>query len=1051
MRPKTITMQAFGPYAKKTVIDFSHLREGLFLVTGETGSGKTMIFDAIMYALYGESSNASRGASSLRSDFAAPQTETFVDYVFDLRGEEYRILRSPAYMRPKQRGSGMTEQAAFVELYLPDGTTLNKTTDVYERVVELIGLDKDQFRQVVMIAQGAFFDLIEAKSKDRADIYRMLFETSLYDTMENNFAALHSEVKSEQKTHTDRLFLELQHIVFPESEALLKNERDLVVQEANLWKAEPFIQSLQGFEKRLGQTWQETAKKLDEEREQLKVKRQFLEKATEDNRVLKALEDAQKEQANLEMTRPAYEALQRRLQADERATRLVKLPEHEYAQTVKQLEEVRSGNKVLEGQVREAERQKEQALLELSAAENNKEQIEKLPGKITALEKGISDLVRLTSLEQTIGTIQKRIAELEEQKIQLDTKRQEQNAWIEKAEEERSSLEDAQVVFHRHDKRLLEIETQLSKLSEIDLSIEEVRKTKKALEQDKEVIKVMLQTWQGLSKEAHEATEQLFMERAGFLAEILEEGMPCPVCGSTEHPKKAELSEGALSKREVDALEKKANESQQQLDEKSTSIRVSEEGINRTVEQLFIRTRELISFDLSDRDEQDRLATLRHHVEQGKAAFLLTQRKETALVNDARTRLNRRVELTGKIKEAAEALVVLEKQSGELQIELSNHRLEEARLKGEADLLRAGVPGEDEATLRTDLKAFQDLLKTLKERLDDAQKQASDKKEKLTTLRSTLETLLDREQRLTKEASFKKRRFEEALKEALFETEERYRQSVLTEGERAFLTQQEQDERQKRLQNKRDLASLESQAKELTWIDIEIEREAIDAMDSMFLLRDREVTAMEAAFGKAKNDRETIVGIFNEAVAVSERESQLRALSEVARGERKGAEKISFESYIQTCYFARVIGHANLRLSQMSGGRYVLHRTEEASDGRMKTGLDLSVEDMWNAKTRSVSSLSGGEKFQTILSLALGLSDVVTAHAGGVEINSLFIDEGFGSLDENSLQEAMKVLQSLALDDRLIGVISHLDLLRQAIDQKLVTKKTEGGSTVSWF
>jgi len=1047
MRPKTITMQAFGPYAKKTVIDFSHLREGLFLVTGETGSGKTMIFDAIMYALYGESSNASRAASSLRSDFAAPQTVTFVDYVFDLRGEEYRILRSPAYLRPKQRGSGMTEQAAFVELYLPDGTTLNKTTDVYERVVELIGLDKDQFRQVVMIAQGAFFDLIEAKSKDRADIYRMLFETSLYETMENNFAALHSEVKSELKAYTDRLFLELKHIAFPESEALLKNERDLVVQEANLWKAEPFIQSLQGFEKRLGQTWQETAKKLDEEREQLKVKRQFLEKATEDNRVLIALEDAKKEQENLRMTRPAYEALQRRLQADERATRLVKIPDHEYAQTVKQLEEVKAGNKALEEQVREAERQKEQALLELSAAENNKEQIEKLPGKITALEKGISDLVHLTSLEQTIGIIQRRIAELEDQKIKLDTKRQEQSAWIGKAEEERSSLDDAEVVFHRHNNRLSEIETQILKLSEIDLSIEEVHKTKKALEQDKEDIKVMLQTWQKLSNEAHEATEQLFMERAGFLAEILEEGIPCPVCGSTEHPKKAELSEGALSKREVDALAKKANESQKQLDEKSTSIRVLEEGIDRTVEQLLVRTRELIPFDMSDRDEQDRLAILRQQVEEGKTSFLLTKCEETALVNDARTRLNRRIELTGKIKEAAEALVVLEKQSGELQTELLNHRLEEARIKGEADLLRAGVPGEDEATLRTDLKAFQDLLKTLKERLDHAQKQAGDKKEKLTTLRSTLETLLDQEKRLTEEASFKKGRFEEALKEALFETEEGYRQSVLPEEERALLTQQEQDERQRRLQNKHALASLEKQ----TWIDIEAEREAIDAMDSMFLLRDREVTAMEAAFGKAKKDRETIVRIFDEAVAVSERESQLRALSEVARGERRGAEKISFESYIQTCYFARVISHANLRLSQMSGGRYVLHRTEEASDGRMKTGLDLSVEDMWNAKTRSVSSLSGGEKFQTILSLALGLSDVVTAHAGGVEINSLFIDEGFGSLDENSLQEAMKVLQSLALDDRLIGVISHLDLLRQAIDQKLVTKKTEGGSTVSWF
>jgi exonuclease SbcC len=238
MRPVKLTMSAFGSYAKETTIAFDRLEEGLFLITGNTGSGKTLIFDAIMFALYNDTSGMTRGHDKLRSDFADSDVETFVELEFLLRGETYKIKRSPSYARPKQRGQGMTTRAAEVELTYPDGRAVTMVRAVEEEVKELLGLDKSQFRQVAMIAQGEFYELIGTSSNDRSEIFRRLFDTGLYERIQTLFAEKWRDAKNERERCEDKLFHELGGLQLPDDEEDAANRRNEILESRSLWVIE---------------------------------------------------------------------------------------------------------------------------------------------------------------------------------------------------------------------------------------------------------------------------------------------------------------------------------------------------------------------------------------------------------------------------------------------------------------------------------------------------------------------------------------------------------------------------------------------------------------------------------------------------------------------------------------------------------------------------------------------------------------------------------------------------------------------------------------------
>ena len=338
MKPVSVTVSAFGPYARETHVSFEDVSQGLFLISGETGSGKTMIFDAIMFALYDDTSGQSRGSHSLRSDFADPDTETYVDLVFTLRSQNYRIRRSPRYRRPKKSGEGMTEQAPSAELWLPDGRVLAAKSQVDQKIQELIGLDKEQFRQVVMIAQGAFFELVETSSRDRSAIYRKLFNTSPYRQLQDGIADRYKEAKDTSKASANRLLVDLSRLVFPDGEVALRTKRDAVVTSKNIWEVELLIPELDLMQTSLSKKLDLAREELEAGRAGLKQLQTALEQIRKDNEKLNLLAVALEVKKKLDREEADYLAKKARLEAADKAMTFVQLPFESREDSRKRLE-----------------------------------------------------------------------------------------------------------------------------------------------------------------------------------------------------------------------------------------------------------------------------------------------------------------------------------------------------------------------------------------------------------------------------------------------------------------------------------------------------------------------------------------------------------------------------------------------------------------------------------------------------------------------------------------------------------------------------------------
>ena len=1051
MKPVSITVSAFGPYARETHVSFEDVSQGLFLISGETGSGKTMIFDAIMFALYDDTSGQSRGSHSLRSDFADPDTETYVDLVFTLRSQNYRIRRSPRYRRPKKSGEGMTEQAPSAELWLPDGRVLAAKSQVDQKIQELIGLDKEQFRQVVMIAQGAFFELVETSSRDRSAIYRKLFNTSPYRQLQDGIADRYKEAKDTSKASANRLLVDLSRLALPDGEVALRTKRDAVVTSKNIWEVELLIPELDLMQTSLSKKLDQAREELEAGRAGLKQLQTALEQIRKDNEKLNLLAVALEVKKKLDREEDDYLAKKARLEAADKAMTFVQLPFERREDSRKRLEALLDQLSQAGSLLETAESDREEAKKAVREAEVNRSQLESLPAAIGDLEKQAEDLDRLDQLEEALRTADHEIdrmgGDLKKGKEQINSL---ENAM--KADDaERQSLADADRKLYEREAEAEKTEATLREAGKLRAKIEEDRARFDQLTREQEDFERLLADWKEKDRRASQASEQLYLERAGLLALQLEEGQACPVCGSRHHPRKASLSPCAPLKEQVDQMTREAQLGRAGLDQLSGEIRERTQTLGRNVRQRIKETESLLETSLAVEDDvmvqleslQGTLAQFQQEMEDRLALEIEAREAE-------KKRLERRTQLADKQEADVRELTDLIAQRQDKELRINEKKEEAASLRGEAGSLQQRLADLDRASLASLLAESRSLYQILKEASEQAQEKDRQSSTALTQAQTQILSLQSQERALEGEREECERDLVEALARASFETEEAYREACLNEEERIRLQEEVQEEAALRTANRRDIQGLRAETKGLVHRD---EQEAAE----LVLAYEREQQKREEKMGQAGTSlavsRRSVLAVkqsYKLATRARDQEEMLKDLSDLASGQHREAEQISFETYVQTWYFAQVIGRANQRLTQMTGGRYYLRRSEEALDRRSRTGLDLAVEDLWSAKRRPVSSLSGGEKFQTVLSLALGLSDVVMAHAGGVEIDSLFIDEGFGSLDEDSLQEAMGVLQGLAMDNRMIGVISHLALLRQVIDKQLMARKGENGSTIAW-
>ena len=912
MRPIRIEMSAFGPYAGKQTVEMDRLgTSGIYLITGDTGAGKTTIFDAIVFALYGTASSDRRSGDMLRSRYAEPDTPTEVKLVFAYRNKEYEIRRNPTYQRPKLRGEGMTQENASAELRLPGGEILTRTGEVDEKIREILGMTRDQFMQIAMIAQGDFLKLLLAKTEERRKIFSSIFRTGRYARLEER---LKQEARQARKTYDDLV----REIGFEQERARLPEGTD-----RSGLRDEEYLQVIEKFRDEAG----------------------------------KRLEEGEKMQ---ELLRGELDVLAARILAAE-----------EQEKRKKALEETRQQRTKLQAAA-------EQRKQELEAARSREPE---------AKEKEARLHVEQDRLQQY-----DRLEELKQQKIEAEKKQASDEAARKKLEEGRKALTQ-------------QIQDCLQKIKEKEalagkaaaLSGEKERLRSQGAEYNE--LKTLLEAYEEASEKWNRAAaiyqaacgkEQEFGEsyrrqhraflddQAGILAAELAENQPCPVCGSLHHPSPAMKTDDAPTRETVEQSQKRWEESKTAMDEagrKAAALR-------------------------GNRD-----SSLQHMEEKAKGLNMPTEPatlKETLMEEQKRFR-SKWKEVTGALaasEAAAEAKVVLDEKLETLQKKQEEDEeayrkleLESARLQEQIENLSANYSELKETLPYPDRGAARKAVALLEQKIRE--------------IREVVQSAEENEKAAARRIQEAEGRMDELQKQ-------------IREGESAeSMTSEELEESQK--QKKREQLRLQAEAKEdnLIW---------------------ETNSAAAGSIRKLSGEREQ----------AARKYSMLQNLADTANGNLSGKQRIQLETYVQQQLFDRILVRANTRFRVMSGGQYDLVRRKEYQKNQ-QSGLDLDVVDHYNGTTRSVSTLSGGESFMASLSLALGLSDEIQESAGGVQMDALFVDEGFGSLDEETLDQAMKAIQTLAEDGgRIVGIISHVTELQNRIDRQLLVRKMKsGGSTAT--
>ena len=928
MKPLKLTMSAFGSYAGKNVIDFTGQQQGIFLITGDTGAGKTTIFDAITYALYNQTSGGERNGNMMRSQYAQPETETYVELEFLYRGQTYRVRRNPDYKITKTLKNGKIREQKVphsVELTMPDGTVFPEKKNATDaKIIEILGLTADQFSQIVMIAQGDFLKLLYTKSDERKMIFSKLFRTDIYWKIQENLRRKSMEM-DERIQENDRAFEQEKSriILLPESEELpldelverLRERLKDALKEQNLRRAnvEELNKKITKYEE-INKLFvsqekiRQTGKELEARQAESKERRQQIENARKADKVLVAEQQNLRQQQEVEQSAQAIAKMTETLANDQEMFESLKT----------QLQEV-------------------EAIKKREAADLQK--------KMLALEQSFPSYEALQN------------ARSEEQ--------QAKKVWEDLGKTSEES-------FHKKEAGIAALKEQQKRQEQV------VEQTKK--------------NWEQTSLSASESAkhyehmyEAFLKEQAGILAENLSAGCPCPVCGSTVHPDPAKLSDHAVTELEVEQAKKTRAAAEEKRD------------------------LAYLAFE-AEKTEKQKLAQA---VEKEEADFVLAQ----TIAKQQR-------------KEAEQNYVSLQKIAEQIREKLVYPSLAEAKKQ---------------------YAAMQKALEAAEQEIERKRRKVSELAEAMNTLKG--QKLAEEEnQKTAKKLAVKtEKEYAKLLEKSGFVSEETYHLAILPERSRSKLEREEKEYESQCLRQQSEQKLLEKQVSGKTYTDTTELNEQLKAEKQA--LKEAEKTYMELHTAY-ENDRSVLqnCAVYLEKGKKLESEDQvIKSLSKTANGRLSGSAKIDFETYIQRQYFKQIIHEANKRLLTMSNHQFILKLKEEANTGRKTNeGLDLSVYSLVTDSERDVKTLSGGESFLAALAMALGLSDIVERSAGAIHPDMMFIDEGFGSLDAQSRQQAIEVLAELAGDSRMVGIISHVTELKEQIDRKLVVSRTDKGSRAVW-
>lgn len=1009
MKPLKLTMQAFGPYATKTVIDFSMFNSGLFLIAGDTGSGKTSIFDAITYALYNEVSGSLKDPSMMRSDYAKPMDETFVELEFLHNGKKYVVRRNPRYKRAKLRGDGFTDQPARASLIFPNGTEEDKLIKVDEHIRNILGIDADQFKQIVMIAQGEFLRLLNASSVERSEIFRTIFDT--HDYVRIQYAL--GEDASRLRKELDRYEVSISNLY-----QQIENPFDLRL-------AEDFnkdIQVLMDYD----------INKRDQLIENINNNNIIKERLTKRIALQASINQDIK---NLELVTSELNALRKRqdfVEKDRSYLRLLKRANKELLPIIVSFEEIETRlkkEKLNFEKIDEKLRVNKEKLTKELALKN---ELDEIRNSFNQRFNFLENLSKSFSVYKELDRISHLKSQLEKKLKEATILRDDLSVQILAKKKHIEVLRDRQRTFINLDKQymlkrqeLKEDEKQLAVLESVKHDISELNELESQYKRMGEKFDELDRNFVKKRDFYHEQEDLFYRSQAGILAEKLVEDKPCPVCGALKHPSPAILLEEYFSKKDLDALKVEVDQLRSDREKVSLALGNLKVKIDGVMESIDKQMEGNIFNDEALENIREIVDTKQKELSEIKNKLVALEVSDEVISMEIQTLndLERKFESVN-IKDLENELLSNTVKLQTMLKDLKYTSLNEAEkvYKNELALYEADQKSVEENDNKVnELKGIIDTLNAkkldLKERMDVLSNQLNklelNYREKIDLLEivDVDKVLNDLKKMDNLEASINS--FDSTLRE--FEVKRKDLKARVTDQKIVDLS----DLESKLHVLNQELEVLSNQLKEY---DFRIKKHE----DLMEIYKD-----LSMDYQRVLHRFETVSG-----------------LEKTMRGNLSGRDRITLEQYVQSAYFEYVINEANKRFIKMTDNQFELFRQGEADNKRSQSGLDLEVLDHYTGKKRPVKTLSGGESFKASLALALGLSDVTQSSVGGVVIDAMFVDEGFGTLDRDSLSHALDILLELAEDERLVGVISHVPELREIVDQQIIVHKSSSGSFV---
>lgn len=1043
MKPVKLIMSAFGSYGGVEVIEFDKVQNGLFLIAGDTGSGKSTIFDAVMFALYDTMSGKERKSVMMRSEYASDERETYVEFTFSYGSDIYTIKRFPAYERKSKRRNkdgkyGIIRQAGKVELTMPDGTQFNgKITQINKKIEEITGLTAEQFNKIALIAQGEFQELVMDKTGRRKEIFRQIFSTQVYGDIEDIIFRRYKTEAAQIKNNSTRLEELVKGIDFKEDSPY--KEEFYTAFERKDTEPDGLSNALNKELARLTEAYNGKNIVYSEKEKEYNELNHQITKGREKNKLIDRLLQFEAQKEKLDSLKAETDNKTIILELSRKAEKVL-FAENNYNNRKDEYVKASGKAKELILKEKEAGLKYKEALEKYNQAEEEYNSL--MPSYITKRDNLKQDVIKY----KTLSDKEKALSDLENSLKKTVAEKETGKQKLEKIQKEIATSEEILKSYESLEFEMEQAEMAYKKCNEKQELLEKLKKKKIICENKQKELSLLeskllscIKKWEE-SRRKHEEYNRAYIAcQSAFLAEKLVPGNPCPVCGSIEHPHTAKMPDNAVTEDMV----KKAAAAERRCEAEKDKAQKEAEPVKNTYAAETAVLNEYTE-QLSGAGKDYSPEGLQQLIEEKQALITEENNKIINKIKELQVKASDKKSRQENIKKLAikqeQAVSLIESKEKEIR----QYELKAEGMKNEIKTFKSSLIYRTKEEAEIKLEECEESLNILDKKYKNSGRELKDIQKNLTSIQGAKEEL----DRQVKELSASLGELWEALKTSMlengFESIDEYRSALKEAGTVKQMENEIAKYKEECVQNSTGIQTIKEQLDNTVKTDLKELEQSLNNINSIMPVLKQELDKYSFYIKSTKKALERLLALMEERSVMAEKLQVIKSLNETANG------KIHFQTYIQRQYFKQIIQAANRRLSKMAPGKFLLECRDIGTGGQGETGLELDVYNPLTGKSRDAHTLSGGETFMASLSMALGMADIVQNTVGKTKLDTMFIDEGFGSLSDDARNQAVNVLLELAGDKRLVGVISHVSELKEQIPHKLIVTKGNNGSSVKW-